>query len=97
VTPDWVQNSNDSYWLSNPDAAPMANVSPLVGAVGTPQRLRTRSGIQEIRARLAGTDGRPGNRMGADDVRTSSFATGTSRACWSWTTSGRPVPLRRRD
>ena len=27
ITPDWVQNSNDSYWLSNPDA-PITGVSP---------------------------------------------------------------------
>ncbi len=69
VTADWVQNSNDSFWLSQPDIAPAPDVSPLVGAVGTPQRLRTRSAIQEIRARLAGTDGLAGDRMGAAEVR----------------------------
>ncbi|MDP9044724.1 MAG: penicillin acylase family protein, partial [Pseudomonadota bacterium] len=68
VTPDWVQNSNDSYWLSNP-AAPMTGMSPLVGPVGVPQRLRTRSAITEIRSRLAGGDGLPGQRMGADELR----------------------------
>lgn len=69
VTQDWVQNSNDSFWLSNPSIAPPSEISPLVGPVGTVQRLRTRSGIQEIRARLAGSDGLPGNRMGVDEVR----------------------------
>ena len=69
ITPDYVQNSNDSYWLSNPDTAPMAGVSPLVGPIGTPQRLRTRSAIMEIRGRLAGGDGLPGNRMGADELQ----------------------------
>jgi len=73
VTPDYVQNSNDSYWLSNPDTAPMADVSPLVGAIGTPQRLRTRSAIMEIRGRLAGTDGLPGNKMSATDLRSVIF------------------------
>ena len=68
ITPDWVQNSNDSYWLANPAIAPMPGVSPLVGLVGTPQRLRTRSGILEIRARLAGGDGLPGNRMGSAEL-----------------------------
>jgi acyl-homoserine-lactone acylase len=48
VTPDWVQNSNDSFWLSNPHIAAPAGITPLVGFIGTPQRLRTRSGIQEI-------------------------------------------------
>lgn len=69
ITPDYVQNSNDSFWLSNPDTPPMADVSPLVGAIGTTQRLRTRSAILEIRARLAGTDGLRGNKMGASEVR----------------------------
>lgn len=69
VTADWVQNSNDSYWLSNPHLAPPAGISPLVGAIGTTQRLRTRSAIMEIEGRLAGTDGLPGNRMGSAEVR----------------------------
>ena len=73
ITPDYVQNSNDSYWLSNPDVAPMPGVSPLVGFTGTPQRLRTRSAIMEIRSRLAGTDGLPGNRMSAADLRSVIF------------------------
>ncbi|MDP9916078.1 acyl-homoserine-lactone acylase [Variovorax boronicumulans] len=73
VTPDWVQNSNDSFWLSNPRVPPMAGVSPLVGPVGVPQRLRTRSGIMEIEGRLAGTDGLPGNRMGAAELRSVIF------------------------
>jgi len=73
VTPDWVQNSNDSFWLSNPHIAPPAGITPLVGFVGTPQRLRTRSGIQEIEARLAGSDGLPGNRMGAAELRSVIF------------------------
>jgi acyl-homoserine-lactone acylase len=73
VTPDYVQNSNDSFWLSNPRIAPMAGVSPLVGPIGVPQRLRTRSGILEIEGRLAGTDGLPGNRMGAAELRSVIF------------------------
>lgn len=73
ITPDYVQNSNDSFWLSNPDTAPMPGVSPLVGPIGTSQRLRTRSGIMEIRGRLAGTDGLPGNKMGATELRSIIF------------------------
>lgn len=69
VTADWVQNSNDSYWLANPAIAHAQSYSPLVGPVGTPQRLRTRSSIQEIQARLAGRDGLAGNKMGVDEVR----------------------------
>lgn len=73
MTPDWVQNSNDSFWLSNPRIAPPAGVSPLVGFVGTPQRLRTRSSIMEIEARLAGSDGMSGNKMGAAELRSVIF------------------------
>ena len=73
ITPDYVQNSNDSFWLSNPDTPPMADVSPLLGPIGTPQRLRTRSAIMEIRGRLAGTDGLPGNKMSATDLRSVIF------------------------
>ena len=73
ITPDYVQNSNDSFWLSNPDIAPMADVSPLVGPIGTPQRLRTRSGDHGNRGRLAGSDGLPGNKMGAAELRSVIF------------------------
>jgi acyl-homoserine-lactone acylase len=77
---DWVQNSNDSYWLSHPGAAPAA-ISPLVGPVDVPQRMRTRAGIDEIRLRLAGKDGLPGSTVGMADVqamlmRNRSFAAG---------------------
>lgn len=73
VTPDWVQNSNDSFWLSNPHIAAPANISPLVGPVGVPQRMRTRSGILEIESRLAGRDGLPGNKMGVQELRSVIF------------------------
>ncbi|CAN7379473.1 MULTISPECIES: penicillin acylase family protein [unclassified Variovorax] len=73
VTPDWVQNSNDSFWLSNPHIEAPAGISPLVGFTGTPQRLRTRSGIMEIEARLAGNDGLRGDKMGAAELRSVIF------------------------
>lgn len=73
VTPDWVQNSNDSFWLSNPRIAAPAGISPLVGFTGTAQRLRTRSGIMEIEGRLTGSDGLPGNKMGGDELRSVIF------------------------
>lgn len=73
ITQDWVQNSNDSFWLSNPAIQPPAGISPLVGPVGTPQRLRTRVGILEIQRRLAGSDTLPGNKMGVDEVRSVLF------------------------
>lgn len=59
VRTDYVANSNDSFWLANP-RAPQAPQPPIVGSTGTVLNLRTRSGIQEIEARLAGADGLPG-------------------------------------
>lgn len=53
---DYVENSNDSYWLSNP-AHPLTGFSPIIGLTGTVQGLRTRIGNMMIAARVAGTDG----------------------------------------
>ncbi|HNP34748.1 MAG TPA: acylase [Woeseiaceae bacterium] len=53
---DWVQNSNDSFWLTNP-AIQWPEFSPLVGPVNNRLSLRTRSGIASIQERLAGSDG----------------------------------------
>ena len=49
---DSVTNSNDSYWLSNA-SAPHAQLSPILGAWGTPVSLRTRANFQETGAVLA--------------------------------------------
>jgi acyl-homoserine-lactone acylase len=46
---DWVQNSNDSYWLSNP-AAPLPAASPVIGPVDTRPSFRTQSGIRRSSA-----------------------------------------------
>lgn len=41
---DWVQNSNDSYWATNPSAF-LTGFSPLFGSEETPLNPRTRIGI----------------------------------------------------
>lgn len=69
---DFVQNSNDSYWLSNP-AQPLTGYSQIIGTdEGRAQALRTRLGVQQVRDRQAGTDGLPGgtafNRQWLQDV-----------------------------
>jgi acyl-homoserine-lactone acylase len=57
---DFVQNSNDSYWLANPDAR-LEGYSQIIGVdENRPQNFRTRLGITQIRDRMAGTDGLPG-------------------------------------
>ena len=56
---DWVANSNDSYWLTNP-SMPITGFNRIIGDEGTARSLRTRLGILQIQNRLAGTDGRSG-------------------------------------
>ena len=51
VRRDWVQNSNDSFWMSNPDID-WPGFSPLVGWTNYEQSLRTRSGLYEIQQRV---------------------------------------------
>jgi acyl-homoserine-lactone acylase len=41
---DYVTNSNDSYWLSNP-AHPLTGFARIIGDEGTPRSLRTRIGL----------------------------------------------------
>ncbi|WP_100641086.1 acylase [Alteromonas facilis] len=52
---DYVQNSNDSFWLTNP-ASPITGVSPLYGQVGNQQSLRSRMAHQLL-ADERGADG----------------------------------------
>ncbi|MGQ8365442.1 acylase [Glaciecola sp. 1036] len=52
---DYVQNSNDSFWLTNLDN-PITGVSPLYGRVGNQQTLRSRHG-QLLIQQAAGSDG----------------------------------------
>ncbi|CUI05610.1 acylase [Massilia antarctica] len=59
---DYVQNSNDSAWLTNP-AAPLTGFPSIVSLDTQEQSGRTRVGISQLQARLAGTDGLAGRRM----------------------------------
>jgi acyl-homoserine-lactone acylase len=51
----YVENSNDSYWLSNPNSL-LEGFSPLIGSEGIEQSLRTRQGFVQAEQRIAGTD-----------------------------------------
>jgi acyl-homoserine-lactone acylase len=68
---DYVQNSNNSYWLSNPEER-LEGFPQIIGTdEGGPQAFRTRLGITQIRNRQAGTDDQPGsgfNRQWLQDV-----------------------------
>lgn len=62
IRTDYVTNSNDSYWLSNPNA-PLTGFSPLIGDEGRARTLRTRVGLDQVTRRLTGRDGLPGNKF----------------------------------
>ncbi len=59
---DFVLNSNDSYWLTNPDD-PIEGYDRIIGDERTERALRTRSGLAMAAERLSGSDGRPGDRF----------------------------------
>lgn len=56
IRTDYVENSNDSYWLANP-SHPFKAYSPIIGPIDVEQGLRTRLGNLMIAERVAGTDG----------------------------------------
>jgi acyl-homoserine-lactone acylase len=56
IRTDYVENSNDSYWLANP-SHPFKAFSPIIGPIDVEQDLRTRLGNEMIAERVAGTDG----------------------------------------
>lgn len=49
---DYVTNSNDSYWLSNPEK-PLTGFDRIIGDEKTARSLRTRSGIVSVQDQLA--------------------------------------------
>lgn len=53
IRKDYVENSNDSYWLANPNA-PITGITPLIGLEDTMQGVRTRSGNLMVQEALAG-------------------------------------------
>jgi acyl-homoserine-lactone acylase len=59
---DYVTNSNDSYWLSNPEE-PLTGFDRIIGDENTERSLRTRLGLIMVQQRLAGADGHPGDRF----------------------------------
>jgi len=59
VRSDWVQNSNDSYWVSN-SKEPLTGFSPLYGPTETEQNPRTRLGLKMLQNPM--NDGFGGNQ-----------------------------------
>jgi acyl-homoserine-lactone acylase len=70
---DYVENSNDSAWLTNP-RQPITGYPRIMGDIGTERDPRTRMGITAIEQRLAGTDGLPGRRFSRGSLQGLLFA-----------------------
>jgi acyl-homoserine-lactone acylase len=73
---DYVGNSNDSYWLTNPrqplvGPAPLG-FSPLYGRVGVEQSLRTRIGFRQMEDLLAQRG--PGGKLTLADLQALAFS-----------------------
>src|SRR5260370_1576165 len=60
VRQDYLTNSNDSYWLANPNQ-PLTGFFPIIGREGTVRSLRTRLALKLVQDRLSGSDGLSGN------------------------------------
>ena len=65
---DYVTNSNDSYWLSNPHV-PLEGYSPIIGTERTARSLRTRAGLTLVEAGLA-----DGNKFTPEQVQEMLFS-----------------------
>ncbi|MDX1620911.1 MAG: penicillin acylase family protein, partial [Nitriliruptorales bacterium] len=52
---DYVSNSNDSYWLTNPEE-PITGYAEIIGDEETARTLRTRLGLRIVLDRMAGSD-----------------------------------------
>ncbi|MFL5907591.1 MAG: penicillin acylase family protein [Solirubrobacterales bacterium] len=72
IRDDYVTNSNDSYWLSNPQH-PLEGYSRIIGDERTPRTLRTRIGLIMVQQRLAGTDGLAGTLFTRQDLQDDVF------------------------
>jgi acyl-homoserine-lactone acylase len=64
---DYVTNSNDSYWLANPNA-PIAGISAVQGSTDSERTLRTRSGLVMVKQRIDGSDGLGGNTFDIESI-----------------------------
>ena len=51
IRTDYVTNSNDTYWLANPDV-PMTGFPEIVGVINEEQTPRTRSGLSMVKRQL---------------------------------------------
>lgn len=67
IRTDYATNSNDSFWLANPNA-PITGIPMVQGDIEDERTVRTRSGLHMIQQRIDGTDGLPGTTFDIDSV-----------------------------
>ncbi len=66
---DYVTNSNDSYWLTNPNQ-PLTGYNGIFGSTSGERTLRTRSGLDMVEQRLDGSDGLGGTKFTLEQAQT---------------------------
>jgi len=69
---DYVTNSNDSYWLSNP-AQRLEGFARIIGDERTTRSLRTRLGLRIVQQRLDGSDGLRGKGFNLGQLQDAVF------------------------
>ncbi|MBM4224259.1 MAG: acylase [Gammaproteobacteria bacterium] len=69
---DYVTQSNDSHWLTNP-SQPLEGYSPVYGDERTPRTLRTLLGLDIVDRRLQGRDGLDGRGFDVESLKASLF------------------------
>ncbi|HEY1076525.1 MAG TPA: penicillin acylase family protein [Fontimonas sp.] len=65
---DYVTNCNDSYWLVNADET-VNGYNSIIGEEGTARSLRTRLCLLQAERRIAGTDGREGEKFTYEQLK----------------------------
>jgi acyl-homoserine-lactone acylase len=70
---DYVQNSNDSAWMTNP-SQPMVGFPSNVSTDSSALNGRTRYALSQITARLNGSDGLPGNKFNIGSLQSFAFS-----------------------
>ncbi|MGO4382150.1 penicillin acylase family protein [Pseudoduganella sp. RAF19] len=65
---DYVQNSNDGPWMTNP-SQPLRSVAEIIAPNSGPQGARTRLGVTQIEDRLSGKDGLSGRKFTAENLQ----------------------------
>jgi acyl-homoserine-lactone acylase len=76
---DYVTQSNDSHWLTNP-ASPIEGKPRIFGDERTTRSLRTRLGLVQVQDRIAGTDDIAGDGFGLEQVQEMLYANRTMAA-----------------